>query len=269
MSAEGDGTQFTMLGRIDEVDPSGLTERYAYPEPDPDAPRSCWVRGNMIASVDGGATSDGKSGDLGGDGDRAVFAALREVADVIVVGASTARVENYSGVQFSVAQRLARQRRGQAEVPPIAVLTRSGHVERDAKLFHATEVAPLILTSADAADDTRRRLGGLAEVLDASGARTDSVDLRTALDLLAGRGLLRVLTEGGPGVLGMFIEQDVLDELCLTVAPVLVGGKSGRIVTGPAEAHTTMRLRHALTDDDGYLYLRYTRRGPARSGAAQ
>ena len=127
MSAEGDGTQFAMLGRIDEVDPSGLTERYAYP----DELRSCWVRGNMIASVDGGATSDGKSGDLGGDGDRAVFAALREVADVIVVGASTARVENYSGVQFSVAQRLARQRRGQAEVPPIAVLTRSGRVERD------------------------------------------------------------------------------------------------------------------------------------------
>ena len=92
MSAEGDGTQFAMLGRIDEVDPSGLTERYAYP----DELRSCWVRGNMIASVDGGATSDGKSGDLGGDGDRAVFAALREVADVIVVGASTARVENYS-----------------------------------------------------------------------------------------------------------------------------------------------------------------------------
>ena len=131
------------------------------------------------------------------------------------------------------------------------------------------EVAPLILTSADAADDTRRRLGGLAEVLDASGAHTDSVDLHTALDLLAGRGLLRVLTEGGPGVLGMFIEQDVLDELCLTVAPVIVGGKSGRIVTGPAEVQTTMRLRHALTDDDGYLYLRYTRRGPARSGAAQ
>ncbi|HYJ55321.1 MAG TPA: pyrimidine reductase family protein, partial [Mycobacterium sp.] len=66
MSTEGDGTQFTLLGRIDEVDPSALTELYAYPEPDPDAPRSCWVRGNMIASVDGGATSDGKSGGLGG-----------------------------------------------------------------------------------------------------------------------------------------------------------------------------------------------------------
>ena len=51
---------------------------------------------------------------------------MRELADVIVVGAATVRVENYSGAKFSAAQRLARQRRGQAEVPPIAVLTRRG-----------------------------------------------------------------------------------------------------------------------------------------------
>ncbi len=269
MSAEGDGTQFTLLGRIDGVDPSGLTERYAYPEPDPDAPRSCWVRGNMIASVDGGATSAGKSGDLGGDGDRALFAgaarARRRDRRRRVHGAGGELLGRPVQRRATPGTSAPRAGRGTADRRADPV----GPGDRDAKLFHSTEVAPLILTSADAADDTRRRLGGLAEVLDASGADTDSVDLRTALDLLAERGLLRVLTEGGPGVLGMFTEQDVLDELCLTVAPVLVGGEAGRIVTGPAEVHTTMRLRHALTDDDGYLYLRYTRRGPARSGAAQ
>ncbi|WP_137147774.1 pyrimidine reductase family protein [Mycolicibacterium sp. CR10] len=265
MPADGDATRFTVVGRIDELGEGALARRYAYP----DDLRSPWVRCNMIASIDGGATSSGKSGGLGGDGDRAVFAALREVADVIVVGASTARVEDYSGVRFTATQREERRRRGQSEVPPIAVLTRSGRLERDAKLFHHTEAAPLILTSADAVADTRSRLGAVAEVLDASGSQSDSVDLHTALALLAGRGLLRVLTEGGPGVLGMFIEQDVLDELCLTVAPVLVGGKSDRIVTGPAELHSAMQLRHALTDDDGYLYLRYTRRDPARADEAQ
>ncbi|WP_370330762.1 pyrimidine reductase family protein [Mycolicibacterium hippocampi] len=265
MSGDGDGTQFTVLGRIDELGPGGLAQLYAYPSD----LRSYWVRGNMIASLDGGATSDGKSGALGAAGDRAVFAALREVADVIVVGASTARVENYAGVQLSASQRQSRRDRGQAEVPPIAVLTRSGHLEHDARLLRHTEVTPLILTSTDAVSDTETRLGGLAEVLDASGDRPDSVDLRTALALLAERGLRRVLTEGGPGVLGMFTAEEVLDEMCLTVAPVLVGGASQRIVTGPAEVHTAMRLRHALTDDDGYLYLRYSRSGPARSGAAQ
>ncbi|CAA0136077.1 Riboflavin biosynthesis protein RibD [Mycolicibacterium vanbaalenii] len=269
MSGDGDGTQFTVLGRIDELGPGGLTQLYAHPEPEPHIPRSCWVRGNMIASIDGGATSDGKSGALGRAGDRAVFAALREVADVVVVGASTARVENYAGVQLSATQRRSRQLRGQAEVPPIAVLTRSGRVEHDARVLRHTEVTPLILTSADAVSDTRARLGGFAEVLDASGGEPDSVDLRIALGLLADRGLVRVLTEGGPGVLGMFTAQQVLDEMCLTVAPVLVGGASHRIVTGPAEVHTAMRLRHALTDDDGYLYLRYSRSGAACSDAAQ
>ncbi|PRC62562.1 hypothetical protein C6A85_02415, partial [Mycobacterium sp. ITM-2017-0098] len=70
---------------------------------------------------------------------------------------------------------------------------------------------PLILTSSDAVDATRRRLGSLAEVVDASGAQHDSVDLRLALGLLAERGLRRMLTEGGPGILGLFTEQDLLD----------------------------------------------------------
>jgi riboflavin biosynthesis pyrimidine reductase len=265
MSGDADGTQFTLLGRIDDVGPHDLAQRYAYP----DSAGSCWVRANMITSIDGGATTAGKSGDLGGPGDRAVFAALRELADVIVVGAATARVENYSGVQLGAAGRLTRQDRGQAEIPPIAVLTRSGLLDRDSKLFQRAEVAPLVLTSSDAADRTRRRLGSLAEVVDASGPQPDSVDLRVALALLAGRGLTRVLTEGGPGILGLFTELDLLDELCLTVSPVLVGGTAGRIAAGTGEVRSGMQLRHALCDDAGYLYLRYTRdrrRGAADTG---
>ena len=264
MSGDGDGTHFTLLERAGELAATDLARRYDYP----DGLQSCWVRANMISSVDGGATSGGKSGDLGSDGDRAVFATLRELADVVVVGASTAEVENYAGVQFGAAERLARQRRGQAEVPPIAVLTRSGHIDRDAKLFHRTEVTPLILTSSDAVDDTRQRLGALAEVLDASGEQRDSVDLRTALDLLAERGLVRVLTEGGPGILGLFTEADLLDELCVTVAPLVLGGKPGRIVTGPGEVRSDLELRHALTDEKGYLYLRYVRERTPRGDEA-
>jgi riboflavin biosynthesis pyrimidine reductase len=256
MSDGDDGTQFTLLGRIDDVDPLELAQRYAYPDT---VGSSFWVRGNMITSIDGGATTAGKSGDLGGPGDRAVFAALRELADVIVVGAATARVENYAGVQLGAAERLTRHNRGQAEVPPIAVVTRSGLLAHDAKLFHRTEVVPLVLTSSAAVDDTRRRLGSFAEVVDASGAQRDSVDLRRALDLLVERGLTRVLTEGGPGILGLFTEQDLLDELCLTVSPVLVGGTAGRIAAGTGAVRSAMELRHALCDSAGYLYLRYTR----------
>ena len=253
------GMRLTVLepvGRqLDTADESRLTDLYAYP----DNLQTCWVRGNMIASLDGGATDDGKAGGLAGPGDRALFALMRHAADVILVGAATVRIENYSGAQLSVAQRQARQRRGQAEVPPIAVITQSGDLDHDAKLFTRTEVPPLILTCTQTIDDTRRRLGTVAEVIDASGPQPDTVDGATVLKILAERKLFRVLTEGGPQFLSLLIENNLLDELCLTVAPVLVGGVARRIATGPGQVHTRMRRTHLLTDDEGYLYSRYVR----------
>jgi riboflavin biosynthesis pyrimidine reductase len=254
------GVQFTELGLhgspIDSTD-GRLSDFYAYP----DNLSSCWVRGNMVASLDGGATDDGKAGGLGGPGDRALFALMRHAADVIVVGAATVRIENYSGAQVPLAQRHARQGRGQGEVPPIAVVTQSGDLDPDARFFTRTEVRPLILTCTASFDDTRSRLGSVAEVLDASGPQPDRVDGATALKLLGERRLFRVLTEGGPLLLSLLIEDDLLDELCLTVAPVLVGGLAPRIATGPGQVRTAMRRAHVLSDDEGYLYTRYVRVG--------
>jgi riboflavin biosynthesis pyrimidine reductase len=259
MPDDGAGIQLTVLGPTDSsintADDARLIDLYDYPE----GLQSCWVRGNMIASLDGGATDDGKAGGLAGAGDRAVFSLMRHAADVIVVGAATVRIENYSGAQLPVAARQERQRRGQAEVPPIAVITRSGNLDPSARLFTRTEVPPLILTTSRFSDDTRRRLGSVAEVIDASGPEPDSVDAATVLKILADRGLYRVLTEGGPLFLGTLIENDLLDELCLTVAPILVGGGAKRIVTGLGNVHTKMRRTHLLTDVDGYLYSRYVR----------
>jgi riboflavin biosynthesis pyrimidine reductase len=107
------------VNEVVQVGDGRLTGFYTYP----DDLQSCWVRANMIASLDGGATENGKAGGLAGPGDRALFALIRHAADVILVGAATVRIEHYSGVQLSGAERQARQRRGQAEVPPIAVVT--------------------------------------------------------------------------------------------------------------------------------------------------
>jgi riboflavin biosynthesis pyrimidine reductase len=247
--------RFTTLGPIDEIDDGRLTDFYAYP----DDLQACWVRGNMIASLDGAATDEGKAGGLAGPGDRALFRLMRDHADVILVGAATVRIENYSGAQLGAAQRQARRRRGQAEVPPIAVVTQRGDLEHDARLFTRTEVPPLILTSSEGVADARRRLGSVAEVIDASGPHPDRVDGATALKVLAERKLFRVLTEGGPRFLSVLIEDGLLDELCLTIAPILVGGMARRIATGPLEVHAPMRRAHLLTDDAGYLYTRYVR----------
>ena len=251
------GAQFTVLGPTDAIDDGRLADFYAYP----DNLQRCWVRGNMIASLDGAATADGKAGGLAGAGDRSLFTMMRNAADVIVVGAATVRVENYSGAQVPLAARHDRQRRGQAEVPPIAVVTRSGDLDPDARFFTRAEVPPLILTCADAVDDTHARLGAVAQVLSASASLSDTVDGATVLELLAERRLFRVLSEGGPLLLSQLIADDLLDELCLTVAPILVGGLGRRIAAGASEVHTRMRPAHVLSDDQGYLYTRYVRVG--------
>jgi riboflavin biosynthesis pyrimidine reductase len=255
MPDDAAAVRFTVLDPDESLDENRLTDVYAYP----DDLRACWVRGNMIASLDGGATDDGKSGSLGGPGDRAIFAQMRQLADVILVGSGTVRAENYSGAQFSPAQRQARQHRGQSEVPPVAIVTNRGVLDHDAKVFTRTEVPPLIFTSAKAVADARARLGSVADVIDASGPDPTRVDAATLLKILADRGLFRVLAEGGPQLLGLLIENDLLDELCLTIAPLLVGGAARRIATGPGQVHTPLRRSHLLTDDAGYLYARYIR----------
>ena len=257
-----DETWFRVLGPIGDagadgatVDDARLKQLYAFPQD----PSECVVLANFIASLDGGATMSGTSGGLGGPGDRRLFAILRELADVIVVGAGTAKAENYAGAKMTAGQRQRRQQCGQSEVPPIALVTRTGALDHDLPVLVNTEVPTLVMTCADAAPNARRRLGTVAEVIDCSGTDPGRVDLATAVSRLADRGLMRVLTEGGPTLLGAFIAQGLLDDLCLTCAPILVGGNAVRITGGIDNAVTRMRPVHVITDVEGYLYLRYTR----------
>jgi riboflavin biosynthesis pyrimidine reductase len=258
------GTELTALEPVSTVADGRLQQYYAYPE----NLSSCWVRANFISSLDGAATADGRSGVLGGAGDRAVFRLMRELADVVVVGAGTVRIETYSGAQLGVAQRQRRHARGQRELPPIAIVTRSANLDHDLPVFTQTEVPPLLLTTHNAVADARSRFAGLADVYDCSApdaggvnpaADTGGVDLAVALRTLAGLGLTRVLTEGGPSLLGAFIHEGLLDELCLTIAPTVVGGWSKRISDGHGELMARLQRRHVLSDDEGYLYTRYSR----------
>lgn len=253
-----DAVRFTLLADssgTNVVDDDEIYRLYAYP----DGLKRPLVRGNAITSLDGAATTAGTSGGLGGAGDRWLFAVQRELADVIVVGAGTARAENYGGARMSVAQRGRRQARGQQEVPPVALVTRSGLLGHDMPVLTGSEVPPLVLTCTAAAAAARSRVGAAAEVLDCSGSDPDQVDLAVLVDRLADRGLHRVLTEGGPSLLGAFIARDLLDEMCLSTAPLLVGGHAVRIAAGGTDSLRPLRRTHVLSDDEGYLYSRYVR----------
>ncbi|HEY9303812.1 MAG TPA: dihydrofolate reductase family protein, partial [Mycobacterium sp.] len=130
--------QLRVLGSVRDLDGDELPELYGYPaELD-----RIWLRANFIASLDGGATVGGTTGRLGGPGDRALFRLLRELADVILVGAGTVRVEEYSGARPSIERRHRRHARGQSEVPQLAIVTKSGRLDRDMPVFTRTEVPP-------------------------------------------------------------------------------------------------------------------------------
>lgn len=202
------------------------------------------VRANFVASADGSVSLQGKSGTLGNAADRELFQLLRAMSDVVLVGAGTARVENYGGA-----------REVDGKTPPIAVVSRSLDFDPGARLFTDTRVPPIILTCKSAPAERRRALDGLADVVVAG---ADDVDMRVALDTLADRGLRHVECEGGPHLLGWLLAADLLDELCLTLAPVIAGGTAGRIVAGlDTQLADRLRLLHVL-EDDGYLFLRYS-----------
>jgi riboflavin biosynthesis pyrimidine reductase len=226
------------------LDDDELARLYAYPEPLDRA----YIRVNFVASSDGAATADGLSKGLSSAPDRRVFGVLRQLAEVVLVGAGTARAENYAG---------ARRPNRTTGVPPrIAVVTASASLDPAARLFTDTQVPPLILTSSAAPEADLRRLADAgAEVVVLAGDRVDGAQVITAL---AERGLYRVLCEGGPHLFGDLQAADAVDELCLTVSPILVGGGIDRIAMGPGHPPRALRLASALTEDD-VLLLRYLR----------
>jgi riboflavin biosynthesis pyrimidine reductase len=188
-----------------------------------------WVLVNMISSVDGASALDGRSGSLGNAGDRAIFSILRGLADVILVGAETVRAEHYGPPRGAGQQ--------------VAVVTRRGDLDLGSALF--TSGAGLLVLPEDGPQVPVRSLR----------AGQGTVDLAAALRLLD-RDV--VLAEGGPSLNGALLAADLVDELCVTFAPVLAGGDSSRIVRGPEHA-THFELAHVL-EEDGYLYCRYLRR---------
>jgi riboflavin biosynthesis pyrimidine reductase len=195
------------------------------------------VRLNMIGSVDGATAVDGRSGGLGGPADRKVFAALRALAEVVLVAAGTVRTENY----------------GPAKVP-IAVVSGSLRLDWDTPFFTAAIHRPIVVTSGRAPAEAVKQAAAVADVLVAGDT---TVDLTQAVEQLGERGFLHVLAEGGPTFNGALAAAGLLDELCLTLAPLLVSGEAKRILAGPwLQPPPELTLR-SLCEEDGYLFLRY------------
>jgi riboflavin biosynthesis pyrimidine reductase len=208
----------------------------------------------MISTLDGAITVDGRSGMLGGPADRRVFQALRSLADVIVVGAGTARAEAYGPVLLAPELRAQRVRRGQPPVPPIALVTRSANLDWSSPLFTAAEVRTIVLTTIDCDPGERRRGEGVADFVVAGAAR---VDPALVLEYFHGAGYHSVLLEGGPRLNADVVHAGLLDELCLTLSPCLVAGDGPRVLAGEElEGPLGLAMVHLL-EDEGFLFCRF------------
>ncbi len=214
-----------------------------------------WVRANFVSSIDGAADMAGRSAGLGGDADHRVFDLLRRLCDVVLVGAGTVRTEGYGAMRLDDVAVAARIERGLAPQPAFAIVSARLDLDPSSTLFTEAPVAPLIITSASAARPAGVALSRAADVIVAG---ADSVDLPVALAALAERGLTRVHCEGGPSLFGSMLAADVIDELCLTVSPLLTAGSAGRITRGVIPATRGMSLAGVL-QSDSTLLLRYLR----------
>jgi riboflavin-specific deaminase-like protein len=220
-------------------------------------PGAPWLRVNFVTSLDGAVTAtDGFSAGISDEADKRVFGLLRMTCDALMVGAGTLRHEGYGAMRLGERREDWRTAHGLPENPLLIIVSRRLDLDPASPMFTDAPVRPLIVTSTSAPTDRRRALSEVAHVL-AMG--DDEVDLPAALEAIHALGFPQILCEGGPHLLGSLTAKDLVDELDLTVSPLLVGPGPGRITAGQApQSPRTLQLRHILTAGD-LLLLRYTR----------
>jgi riboflavin biosynthesis pyrimidine reductase len=251
-----------------------LFELYRHPLPPGSA--GTMVRSNFVSSLDGSVQGpDGRSGSINTPSDQHVFALQRAHADAILVGAGTVRAEGYRGVDLADWQQQIRSDEGLRPLPALVIVTGSLNIAPDigapsgAVLTpggttpprpRGAEVGPVVVITVVGRDEAQ-----LDPFRDAGSTVVQQdhvrVDLGEALGWLAENGLRRVLCEGGPSLHQELLAGNHLDELCLTLAPVVVGGRGIRSTRGEAiQPVPQFDLVHSLFADDGALFTRYRRR---------
>jgi riboflavin biosynthesis pyrimidine reductase len=210
---------------------------------------------NFAATVDGRISIDGRSGAIGDDGDHEVFRRLRTQPDALLVGTGTIAQEQYGRPIRRADLRAHREQLGLAPVPPLVTVTRSGRLPLETPLFQDPDAHVIVYTTVELQPpDVPARVE--VHLVD---PERDGPLLSAALhDLRVARGIRSVLCEGGPLLLSGLLHERLVDELFLTVAPLLVGGGSELPMTAGAALPDPARLELLWTlERNGSLYLRY------------
>jgi len=245
------GSSQARMHEAEALTDDGLRDLYAYPE-GLTHPR---FRSNFIVSIDGAVTLDGSGRKLGTPTDRRVFMRLREVADVILVGAITATAKPYIDIQLGADAQAWRRAHGLSPTLPVAVV--SSRAAIPPALLDNPAVPPIVFVSATADPSCRQALvQSGARVWEITEGQIDSAALKCAFAEL---GLNRVLVEGGPALFSQLVSDDAIDELCITTSPMMVAGPARRIAPSVEHVAIPMERKEILLGADGTVIVRWVR----------
>ena len=219
----------------------------------------CWVTGHMVAGLDGTAAVGGRVGSLSTTPDQALFRRMRQIADIVLVGAETVRREGYGPVRLDDEAQAQRRRQGQSPTPPLAVVSRSLAFDWTAKAF------------ADAPDDARTHVitCAAADSGTPGGGREGRGQSSLPVTIASNRRprwqrwpssatgwcSARAARRGS----GELVAADRLDELCLSIAPLMGGDPLPVSVTPPGAGLAEFELKGTMAEDDT-VFLRYERK---------
>jgi riboflavin biosynthesis pyrimidine reductase len=263
--------------------PRALLGRYGGPLGFP-APRGRpLVFSNFVTTLDGVVSYDiprqAHAGVISrsSDEDRFVLGLLRACADVVVVGAGTLRAEpdgewtpDFAYPAAAAPFAALRRAMGKAGQPAVAFVTASGDLDLDAGAFKADQPIVILTTKMGA-----RRLGRHPRNVDVQVMDGPAPSARHIVTALATRlGARRILTEGGPTLMGRFLKDRVLDQMFQTIAPQIAGRSAAHrrlalvedLAFRPQDAPWS-RLLSVKRSADDLLFLRLAVRPQARASS--
>jgi riboflavin biosynthesis pyrimidine reductase len=228
------------------VDVGGLAAAYPWPG-------HFWVRAMMVMTLDGASAGpDGRSGSISASADRLVFAEVRRLSEVVLIGAGTFRAERYQPMVAKLADAAERESLGLAPATVVAIVSASLDLPWEEPIFTRSTIRPLVITTEQAHPD---RLAIAREHSDVLLLPGPDVDPALLMDRLAERGYRRIVCEGGPRLLSDLIARQLVDEADLSISPLMAG--PGRWLTGPPYPQpAAFTLQHVLSDGD-FLFTRY------------
>lgn len=231
--------------RIGALGPDGLAQAYPWPA------SGRWVRAMMVTALDGSATGpDGLSGSISSRADRAVLAEARRLSDVVLIGAGTMRAERYTPMLAKPADASERSDLGLAQAPVVAVVSGSLDLPWDEPFFSKSAIRPIVITTESADEGSLATAREHADVITVPGERVGAAAI---IEALAGRGLNRIVCEGGPSLLSGLAVAGLIDEADIALSPMMVGNSHE---AAGAPVLVRFHLAQVITED-GFLFGRY------------